>query len=159
MLRSDIFDLILKKYEEIKKFYSKSLDITSKILLLLIEKEADELKDEFDQREKAIFAAELKVKEVVELSRQFAKDMFMKEFNIAEIGKLSPEYAEKIKIARAEIVEIIEKNQKQDEKLKQNIENSMNQIRSRLKQADSTKKLKKSYGPVIVKPTRIDKNI
>ena len=159
MLKSDTIELILKKYKEIKETYSKSLDITSKILLLLIEKEPGELKDEFEQREKAIFTAELKVKQVVELSKQCAKDMLLKEFSPAEIGRVSPEYAEKIKKGRDEIVAVIEKIQKQDEKLKVNIENSMKQISDKLKQTDSTKKLKKSYGPAIVNPARIDKNI
>ncbi len=159
MLKRDILENIFKKYSEIKDFYSKSLDITSKILSLLGEKEIEELAGEFDEREKNIYAAELKLKEAEGLAKQYARDNFLKDAGFDELNKISPEYASKIKKIRGEAAGVIEKLQKLDEKMRTQIENSMNEIKTRLQKTDTAKKIKKNYGFNNFKSNLIDKNI
>jgi len=159
MLKDDILELIIKKYNEIKELYSKSLEVTSRILLLLSEKEADELADQFEQRENAIFSAEQKLKEVTGLSKQYARDKFLKNFTVEELYKTAPEYASKIKKIRIDTVEIIKNIQKLDETLRNRIGNYMNEIKMKLQKVDVTKKMRKNYGLDKSSVKLIDKNI
>ena len=159
MLKKDVLETILNKYMEIKQYYSKSLDVTSKILLLLGEKDVSELSAEFDERERNFYKAETNLKQAAELAAQYARDNSLKKFSFAEINKIDRESAAKIKSVCDETTGIIEEIQKADKKLNAYLEKSMNDIKSKITSIAATKNLKKKYGFNNINSGLINKNI